>query len=475
MTNLIHNLKTSKWLLPLLLVTCFLYVLAAAMFGMYINMLVFGIIVGTSVFYLSYSFPRFNPIILVAVVYSTPLFVRMLNLYDVPYGILSEVLILLMIFTLILNGKISGWKTTIGIALFIWLVWHFVEVVNPAAPSRLSSLLSVRKTAFSIAIFFIVFSSVNSKADILLFFKGWFFIGLLAALYGLYQEFFGLPSFDDRWVNSYETIFHLLFTWGRLRKFSFFFSPTEFGVLMAYAGVASLIFFLQFNLKLVYKVACVTMSVISFWAMMYSGSRTASILIPVGMLIFALVSLKRSVWLTFAGFALIGTLLVLRPTSNASLFVMLTAFNTDDASMNVRLTNQKIIQAYVQGKPFGFGLGSTGASGRKYAAGSFISSIPPDSEYVRVAIEMGWIGLFIWCTILATIAANGVDTYFRTRDPVYRGILIVLISLLMMMLVAQYPQEMLSTLYLSLIIVAGLLAKIRTLTYQHRPEGNAPE
>ncbi|MCP6423416.1 hypothetical protein NL463_29335, partial [Klebsiella pneumoniae] len=62
--------------------------------------------------------------------------------------------------------------------------------------------------------------------------------------------------------------------------------------------------------------------------------------------------------------------------------------------------NQKRIQPYILSHPIGGGLGATGVWGVRFAPYSFLANFPPDSGYVRVAVELGWIGLGIFCTLM---------------------------------------------------------------------------
>jgi len=65
----------------------------------------------------------------------------------------------------------------------------------------------------------------------------------------------------------------------------------------------------------------------------------------------------------------------------------------------------------------GGGLGATGAWGQRFAPNSYLASFPPDSGYVRVAVELGWIGLFIFCLLMFTILKTGINNYYLIKDP----------------------------------------------------------
>jgi putative inorganic carbon (hco3(-)) transporter len=134
--------------------------------------------------------------------------------------------------------------------------------------------------------------------------------------------------------------------------------------------------------------------------------------------------------------------LVFMPTGNANLFIMRTAFKgEEDASMNVRLTNQELIQPYIRSFPFGSGVGSTGGWGTKFSPYTFIGKFPPDSEYVRIAIELGWIGLLYFCILLFFILKMGIDYYFKTKDPTIKSYYASILTVTFMTVVAMYPQE----------------------------------
>ena len=145
---------------------------------------------------------------------------------------------------------------------------------------------------------------------------------------------------------------------------------------------------------------------------------------------------------------------------------MLTAFEgTEDASMNVRLLNQNLIRGYIRDAPLGFGIGSTGYYGAKYSPNSFVGTFPPDSELVKIAIETGWIGLFLWCTVLILIFAYGVNAYFRARDAEIKALMAVPLVVFCAMIIGLYPQEcfrapVLGTLFTFMI---GLITKLKSL------------
>ena len=168
--------------------------------------------------------------------------------------------------------------------------------------------------------------------------------------------------------------------------------------------------------------------------------------------------------------------LILVPTSNPTLYRFQSAFKpSDDPSFNVRKANQKRIQPYIWSHPIGGGLGATGAWGVRFAPNSFLASFPPDSGYVRVAVELGWIGLFIFCLLVFTILKIGITNYYLIKDPELKTYCLAMVLVVFAYNIGNYPQEALvqfpSNIYFYL--VAALMIITLRLDKQKNPHLHA--
>jgi hypothetical protein len=116
---------------------------------------------------------------------------------------------------------------------------------------------------------------------------------------------------------------------------------------------------------------------------------------------------------------LMGLLLVI-PTQNYHIKRMQSAFEAkDDASYQVRAENRNRILPFIYTHPIGGGLGSTGVWGMRFSPWNPLAQFAPDAGYMRVAVEMGWIGLLLYLTVLGVLFFYGskacVSPYYHLK------------------------------------------------------------
>lgn len=91
--------------------------------------------------------------------------------------------------------------------------------------------------------------------------------------------------------------------------------------------------------------------------------------------------------------------------------------------------------------PIGGGLGATGAWGQRFAPNSYLANFPPDSGYVRIAVELGWIGLLLFCFLMFFILKSGIDNYFSIRNPELKTYCLSMLLIVFVFNIGNYPQE----------------------------------
>ncbi len=386
---------------------------------------------------------------------------------DVPIGLAMDGMIFLMFFGLFIKQiEIKDWsfaKNPITQMVLIWIVYNLLEVANPAAESRLAWVYTVRSIAGFMVMYFIILYSLKDRDLLDLLLKLWITLSVLGAAYGFYQEYVGFQQFEMNWIMADKRRYGLLWIMGRFRKFSFFSDPMVFGFVMAYSAILCFVL-MGGPYKKFKKVALGIGGAAMVLAMVYSGTRAAYVLLPVAMVFYVVITFKKQVIAIALVFLAIGLVVVNMPTSNPNLVRFQTAFRpNEDESYKVRKKNQAFIQPYIQTHPLGGGLGSVGVWGEKFSPHSPLSKFPPDSGYVRIAVEMGWIGLAIYLYLLYTVMKVGVNNHFRLRDPKIKNYSLALLTVMYTLIVANFPQEAIGQIPTSLIffLIIALVNKLK--------------
>lgn len=377
---------------------------------------------------------------------------------DVPLGLVMDTMIALMGFGLFVNHigtKDWSWaKNPITRIVLVWIIYNLIEVANPAAASRLAWVYTVRSMAGFMVMYFIILYAINSVKYISLLMKVWIGLAMLGALYGFWQEFVGFSDSEYHWIISDPRRYGLLYIMGRFRKFSFFSDPMVFGFVMAYTSM--LCFILATGRialwKRIFLVVCGACMIV---AMLYSGTRAAYVLLPVGLFFYALLTFRKQVLMVSGLVFMLGVVVILVPSGNVHIVRLQSAFKpAEDASYNVRKKNQAFIQPYIQTHPMGGGLGSVGVWGEKFSPESPLSKFPPDSGFVRIAVELGWVGLALYCTLLFVVFIVGVTNHFQLKSHTLRTYSVALHTVLYMLVIANFPQEAIGQIPTSLIFFA---------------------
>lgn len=160
--------------------------------------------------------------------------------------------------------------------------------------------------------------------------------------------------------------------------------------------------------------------------MLYSGTRTANVMLLSGLTLYCLLTFERKGTRRFAfvmGFLLL-VILYVPIYSNYSLNRFRSSFmGAKDESFDVRVRARNYIRPYMLSHPFGGGLMTTNNIGLTLNPGHFLAGFQTDSGYLQLALEIGWMGLALQCVMFFMILRQGVGCYFRSSDqdlkPVY--------------------------------------------------------
>jgi len=364
---------------------------------------------------------------------------------DIPLGLVIDLLVATLTFGLFINQFYkkdwSLYNNPISKIVLVWILYNVMQFVNPWADSREAWLYTVRGMAGFMLMYFIIFYTLKDIKSIKALIYIWVGISVLGGVYGFYQELFGFLPFEWEWLNNDPETYKLIFIWGRFRIFSFFAGPTVFGLMMTFTSIICFVFLFG-PYKKITKLFLIVAIFLMLFSSLYSGTRAAYAVLPIGLLFYALLSINKKILIAMGFLFVIGVGLVFVPTSNVNLKRFQSAFKpSQDASYLVRMDNQKKIQPYIQTHPIGGGLGSTGVWGRRFSPNSELAKFPPDSTYMRVAVELGWVGLLIYLMLYFIVFYVGIKNYKRLKNPLLKNYLAAMLTVMFAILIANFPQE----------------------------------
>ncbi len=461
-----HLVKEKLYSVPGVMLVALLSLLLGLVFsqvGMKIGVIIAGVIFGIPVAIACFVYPVIGIALLVILGFLVE-FIRKFVAF--PAGVAMDGLIALLFAGLILRvlfeRSVKFAKSPISILIIIWVFYNFLQVLNPWAASKMAWLYTVRSMAFLILLYFIACHAFKSKKLVFAMLKLVLGMAILSALYGLKQEFFGFTQAELNWLYSDPERFRLIVQWSRFRIFSFSSNPTNFGILMAFMSIFCFILAIG-PYQLWKRLIALGGGCCMILAMAYAGSRTPFVLLPAGILFVTIITLKKEIIIGVLIVGLLGTAFMMKSTSNPVIFRIQSAFNLEDSedTVMVRIRNQKMIQPFVQTHPFGAGLGSTGVWGKRFTPDSWLASFAHDSGYVRIAVELGWVGLIIYMLLLFAVLRSGIYYYLRVEDPKIKNLYLAVTTSIFMLTVANYPQEAIVQLPMSIVFYILLAAIVK--------------
>jgi hypothetical protein len=352
------------------------------------------------------------------------------NIQGIPFGYLMEVLLALTWLGMLLNKSKFKWTEAKNDYVFIAVAWfavNLLELVNPAGASFLGWLNEVRFTAFNwLMLAPLVFLLFNKKKDVDIFIILIISMSVLAALYGMKQLFIGVSVGEKRWLDAGADFTHIVF--GKLRVFSFYTDAGQFGASQAQLSLVALVLAMG-PFKIWKRVLLFLAAAILFYGMLISGTRGAlfALVSAAFFAIFLSKNFKVLIAGTFIALCFLGGLKYTSIGSGIYQITRLrTALDPTDPSLNVRFKNQTKLASILSDMPFGGGVGVSGMNGLIYNSDKLLSTIPPDSYWVKVWTMYGIVGLMIWFCMNTYILGKCCGVVWNLRDDQLRVKMIAL-------------------------------------------------
>jgi len=379
----------------------------------------------------------------------------------------------LLTFIILLRGMLRrdfssiSWHPIIVFYL-LQVAYIIVEIFNPEMESYLGWLSSFWQKISYVLLLLSSLYIFKSIKNIRFFFKFIAIAIFLTGLYGCIQQWYGLSSFDTRWVHSDPHILGLFSLPGSgLRKFSTMTDPANFGTLMAGGGALLLVLFLgPFSKKK--RLLLLSFSIFVLLGMSYSGTRTANITLLAGLMLFILMSIyqKKTQTLVFFGGLVFVALLFAPVYGNVTLNRFRSAFKKpgNDASYNVRIVHQEFMQPYMRKHAYGGGVNTAGGPGSKYNPNHFLAGFPPDGAYFALALQEGWLGLLLNNIFFFLILFYCVRYFYKCKSEEIKTYYAAMGSMLFALFLGAYAQFTITSVPQSLIFIIflGVIAKLHT-------------
>ncbi len=309
-------------------------------------------------------------------------------------------------------------KHRVVIVLMFLYGYTAIQLFNPYGNLLTGWFPAVRKVVATFLLLFIAYNTLVSKEIIYRFIKVIFLFSTIVAIYAIIQEFHGFFDFEIRWLQEDEKRYRMTFVNGGARRMSTFPDALSLSIVMATTSVF-FIGLLTGVKKTIYKVVLVIGISLLLLAMTFSLTRTANVMVIAGIVLFLLTTIDTTTSKIVAGAGLfIFLVLLYAPTHNRHVYQFRNTFKggTKDPSYIVREVNRARIQPYLYSHPIGGGLNTTGTEGLKNNPSHPLAGFPPDSGYLKKALETGWIGFGLLLFLYFTILKTAVRGYFSTTD-----------------------------------------------------------
>ena len=346
----------------------------------------------------------------------------------------------------------------------MWVIYCLIQAFNNTTGMGIDFLITpwfkeIRPMAFHALYVILIFTLLFTRnKHIKYFLYLWGIAIICATIKGYIQRNQGFDAAEMRWLLSGGARTHFIHS--GIRYFSFFTDAANYGSNMAFSLVTYAICFL-YEKNRIDKICWAVVALASGYGLMISGTRTALIVAISGFLLYTLLSKNIKLFLSSCAILiLVVGALKFTTIGNSNQFVrrMRTAFDPEDASLQVRFTNQKAIKAYMKEAPWGIGIGiGMGADqlpqNNKYW---LVSITPSDSTLVYVWMRTGAIGILLYLLVLClAIVAESFIVLFRIRDKQLRGMLTAFTCASACMIVAAYGNNIYSQ-YPNTLLVFGL-------------------
>ena len=348
----------------------------------------------------------------------------------IPLSLYNELFeITLIVIALIDFRKDHHWERSVNLMAFAILLWFLLcalEVFNDTCDLGINVgawFTGFRLMAFQLVYFLLIFSIyINSPEILTRYLKVWACLALFSVYWTFKQKYIGLNPFENARIQAYGSTHYVN---GIIRYWSTFSDAANYGCNSAATSVAFLLIGLtsKFTKE---RIFYIIVGLLVLWGMFQSGTRTAIGCFFGGLIVYVFLSKSLKMAIPIILFGVISFCLLVFTNigqGNDQIRRMRSAFNSSDASANVRDKNKETMAKYLKDAPWGIGIAIR--SGDVPARNKYVilSNIAPDSEYVYMWIHTGAIGVSVFAISMFLMFVGGCCiVLFRLKNKTLIGI-----------------------------------------------------
>ncbi len=391
----------------------------------------------------------------------------------IPMGIALDILIvgsmLGLLYRCASQKKWNLFNTPMTLPIILWAFMNVAEVINPSAASREAWFYVIRPAVEYMMLYFLTYHALDTPTKMNRFLFTVLALSLFSACWGIKQTTTGYFQWELNYVMSHDIV-HLVFNYGRWRAIGSIGSPSQFGMVMAFVAMLSIALITAYK-SIGTRLFLIITIFATILAMVYSGTRTAYIIVPLFYFVWVLLSKNKKLYFSLLFGVGIMLIIATMPTQNYHIQRIQSMFKgSEDASYQTRALNRKMIAPWIFSHPIGGGLGSTGVWGQRFSPGTFLANFPPDSGLVRVAVELGWIGLFFFLNIYYHVLVKGSFLFWKMKQQKYKAIAGGMIAGISPLLVAEWGQEVVGVFPLSLLFWMFIAILFRAIYFDQQEQ-----
>jgi hypothetical protein len=371
-------------------------------------------------------------IMTMALLYQVTGSVSLINLVQPWKEALALLLLFLTGILAILRMRISQLHP-LDIFVTAYFGLNLLYLIVPWGPDLSVRLYGIRSNAFFVVIYWLGRFVVLDQRMQRLVFASLIAIGVAAAVFVLIEIVF-LPMTWPQAIgySQYQMDFHNQpprghygLTWtfetstGLRRRSAFFSNPLELASSTLITGVAALYLMLESRPKTVGRVVGIISWFLIALSMLLSISRASMMAFVIQTVVAAYWLGKKRFVLGFLALMLLGSIVIVGYAGEQIMEFAVETITFSNLSSQGHLEEWRQGLVSITAHPLGIGLGSSGQTGARFG-----SKIGGENQYMIVAVQLGFLGLILYASILIGVILIALRAFHRAEG-ITRALLFV--------------------------------------------------